>query len=100
MQAGEDDFHAREFLARVDVHGHAPAVVRHRDGVVLVQDDLDLVCMADDGLIDAVVHHFLHQVIGPGSVGVHARPFTHRLETGQYFDVGGGVGVGQVWVSS
>ena len=82
VQAGEDDFHAGEFLARVYIHGYAPAVVCHRDGVVLVQDDLDLVCVFDDGLIDAVVHHFLHQVIGPGSVGVHARPLAHRLETG------------------
>src|SRR3989338_10565498 len=40
--------------------------------------------------VDAVVDEFLGQVVGPASVGVHARAFSHRVEAGKDFD---GIGV-------
>ena len=82
VQAGQDHFHTGEIFTGVLVHGHAPAVIRDRDGVVLVQGDLNLVRMANDGLIDAVVDDFLHHVIGPGGIGVHPGTLAHRFETG------------------
>jgi hypothetical protein len=38
-------------------------------------------------LIDAVVDDFMSKVVRPSGVGVHAGAATHRLESGQDFDV-------------
>ena len=37
VQPGKNDFHAGQVLTRMVVHGHAPAIVGHRDRVILVQ---------------------------------------------------------------
>ena len=52
-----------------------------------MQGDFDAVGMAGTGLIDAVIDHFLYQMVRSGGVGVHARPFTDGIQTGQDFNV-------------
>src|SRR5690606_3387606 len=93
VQLGEDQLDAGDAFFRVDVHRHAAAVVDHFQRVVLVEDHLDGRGVAGQRLVDAVVDDFLGQVVGARGVGVHARALAHRVQTGQYFDGIGVVGV-------
>ena len=90
VEPGEDQLDAADAFLRVDVHRHAAAVVADFDRAVAVEIDGDFAGMARKGLIDAVVDDFLHEVIRPGDIGVHARALSDRVEPGEHFD---GVGV-------
>src|SRR5690606_7322650 len=82
----------------LDVRRNAAAVVQHRDGVVGVDGDDDLVAVARQRLVHGVVHHLEDQVVQAGAVGgvadVHAGALPHRLQPLQDLD-GGGVVAGQ-----
>ena len=72
----------------------AAAVVRDGDGVVRMDDDLDLVGLAGQGLVDGVVDDLVDQVMeaaGAGRADVHARPLANGLEALQDRDVLGAV---------
>jgi hypothetical protein len=45
--------------------------------------------MAGDSLVHTVVNDFLRQMVGPGGIGVHARPFADRIQTAEDFYRGG-----------
>ena len=84
VQAGHDHFHRGQVLAGVQLHGNAPAVVLHRDAVVRMDLDLDVVAMPAHGLVDGVVHHLVDQVVQAlhaGVADVHGRALPHRLQT-------------------
>ena len=91
VKGGEYDLDPGLALLGVHIHRHAAAVVGHRQRAILVQYDIDLVGVAGQCLIDAVVDHFLGEVVGSGSIGIHARAFAYRLQAGQDFDVLGSV---------
>ena len=93
VQAGEDELDAAHFLLGMDVDRHAAAVVRDLQGAVLEEGDVDLLAVAGDRLIDAVVDDLVGQVVGPRGVRVHARAAAHGLQAGEDFDIGGGVGL-------
>jgi hypothetical protein len=42
--------------------------------------------MTAKSLIYRVINDLLREVIRPGGVGVHPGPFTHWLQSGQYFN--------------
>ena len=81
VQAREDQLRAAHLLLRVDVDRHAAAVVRDLERAVLVERDVDLLAVAGDRLIDAVVDDFVREVIGARGVRVHARPSPDGFET-------------------
>ncbi len=90
VEHGEDDLGGGLLLLGHRVDGDAAAVVRDRDGVVRVDDDLDLVGLAGEGLVDGVVDDLVDQVMeaaGAGRADVHARALADRLETLQDGDV-------------
>ena len=90
VQFGHDHLHRGHAFLGMDVHGDAAAVVAHGDAVVGVQDDGDVGAEAGHGLVDGVVHHFVHQVVQAAHVGgtdVHGRALAHR---GQPFENGNG----------
>jgi hypothetical protein len=91
VQAGEDQLDAADFLLRMDVDRHAAAVIHHLQRVVLVQRQGDVLAVAGNRLIDAVVDDLVRQVIGPRGVGVHARAAAHRVQAAQHFDIGCGI---------
>ena len=62
VQFGHDHLHRGHAFLGMDVHGDAAAVVAHGDAVVGVQDDGDAGAEAGHGLVDGVVHHFVHQM--------------------------------------
>ena len=85
VETGHDHLHRADLLTLVLVDRHAATIIGHTGRTILVQHYLDAVCMASDGLIHAVVYHLLHQVIGPLSLGIHARPAAHGLQAGKNF---------------
>ena len=87
-----DDLHAADAFLRMLVDRHSAAVVGDGEGVVVVEGDGDFVAVAGDRLVRGVVDHFLREVIRPLRGGVHSRPFTDGLETGEYFNCRGVVG--------
>ena len=92
VQAGEDQLDPGDAVLRVHIHGHAPAVVADGDGAPLFQHHLDAPGVARKRFVDAVIHHFLHQVVRPGRVRVHAGTFADGLKTREYLDRFGRIG--------
>ena len=83
VQSREDQLDATDAIFRVDVHRHATAVVLHLDRAVGEQGDADARCMAGQRLVDAVVDHFLNELVGARGIGVHARSLAYRVEACQ-----------------
>ncbi len=80
VQPREDQLDTAHLLLRMDVDGHATAVVGDLQRAVLEEDDVDLLAVPREGLIDAVVDDLMGQVIGPRGVRVHAGPAPHGLQ--------------------
>jgi len=93
MQAREDELDAAHLLFRMDVDRHAAAIVGDFERAVLVEHDVDALCVPGHRLVDRVVDDFVREMIRAARVGVHARPATYRFEPTQNFDVGSGVGL-------
>ena len=96
VQAGHDDLDPGQPGARLDVDRDAAAVVPDLDRAVRAQIDLDPGAVAAQRLVDGVVDDLPQAVDQPPGVGgpdVHARPLADRLQTLQYQEVPGGIGV-------
>ena len=85
----EDDFHGG--LARLmHIRGDAAAVVRDGAAPVLIDGHFDVRAVSGQRLVDAVVHHFVHQMMkAPGRCGadVHPRTEAHRFQSFQHADI-------------
>jgi hypothetical protein len=92
VQLGENHLDARQLFLGVLVHRHAAPVVSDLERTVLVDGYLDLLAVPCKRLVNAVVDDLVREMIGPGRVGVHARPPAHRFQPAQDFDVRGVVG--------
>ena len=89
MQAGENYFHARNAQRGMQVHRHAPAIIPHGGGAVLIQRHSHLRGIAAHGLVDGVIHDLPQQMMQPpGARGadIHARPHAYRIQPLQYFN--------------
>jgi hypothetical protein len=86
MQAGEDQLDAADLFLGMDIDGHASPVIANLERAVLENSDVDLLRVAAEGLIDAVVDDFVREMIRPGCVGVHARAAPNRLQPGENLD--------------
>src|SRR5690606_16309338 len=80
VEFGENQLYPGNPLFRVDIHRHAAAIVRYRQGAVLVQGHLDLTRMTGQGFVNTVVDDFLGQVVRTGGVGIHPRAFANGVE--------------------
>ena len=79
----------------LDVHRNAPAVVGDGDGVPGVDGDGDVFAVTGQGLVDGVVHDFVHQMVQAGDGGgadVHTRTLPHRLQALQNLNLGRVIG--------
>ncbi len=110
VQLRHDDLGRRslEIVIILDVGRNAAPVVDHGNGIVRVDDDLDVVAVPRQRLVDRVVHDLEHHVVQPGAVGrvpdVHAGALAHRIESLEDLDAVGvvfgrraAVGMGQFW---
>ena len=101
VQLGQRDLGGRalRLVLVVELHAgrDAAAVVDHRDRVVGVDGDDDVVAEARERLVDRVVDHLEHEVVQAGAVGrvadVHAGALAHRLQPFQDLDRAFAVGV-------
>jgi hypothetical protein len=83
VEDGQHDLRRGALLLLHRVDRDTSPVVGDRDGVVRVDDDLDLVGLAGEGLVHGVVDHLVDQVVestGAGRADVHARPLPDGLE--------------------
>ena len=94
VELREDYGHGRQSLLRHDVDRDARSVVSDGDGVVRMEDHLDVIRTAREGLVDRVVDDLEDEVMepsGPCRTDVHAGSQTNRLEALQNGDVFCGV---------
>ena len=90
MEHGHHDFDAGLPDFRHDIDGNPAAVVRDRDAVVLVDDDVDPVAVTGERLIDAVVYDFEDQVVeaaAAGAADIHPGPLPNALEPLENLDL-------------
>ena len=96
VQLGHHDLSSGNFFA-IDIHrvdGNAAAVIDHRDGVVDVDGNLDLVGEAGERFVNGVVHYFVNEMVQPQLTrrpDVHGGAFADGFHAAQHFDRVGGV---------
>ena len=73
VERRQNHFNTGYTLFWMDVHRHAAAIVADRQRTVLVQHHIDPLGVPGESFVDAVVDHFLRQMVGPSGIGVHAR---------------------------
>ena len=94
VQHGKHDLGSRTLgfvlVVELDADGDTPAVIRHGDRVIAMNDDLDIVAMPGQRFVDGVVHHLKHHVMQARTVGsvadVHAGTLAHGLQTFKLLD--------------
>ncbi len=91
VQTREDQLDAADFFLRMNVDGHAAAVVHHFERIVFEQRDGDFLGVPRQCFVDAVVDDLVRQMVRARGVRVHAWPAPHGLQAAQDFDVGRGV---------
>src|SRR5690606_8702104 len=83
VQLGQDDLDTGQTGLRLDVDGNAPAVVPDLHRTVVVEDHVDVVAVAAEGLVHGIVDDLPQTVQQTATVGrpdVHAGPFTDGFE--------------------
>ena len=88
VQAGQNEFDARNFFLRVNIDRHATAIVADFDGAILVHRHFDFLAVAGERLVDTVVDDFVGEMVWPGRIRIHARPAPHGLKAAQDLDIG------------
>ncbi|VVB71778.1 Uncharacterised protein [uncultured archaeon] len=92
MQDSHHDLQGRPVELRMIVYGDASTVIRHGDAAVLVERHFDLFAVATQGLIHAVVHYFIDQVVQPQGIrtaDIHGRPAPDCLKAFKNLDLAG-----------
>jgi hypothetical protein len=94
MQDTHDDLGGGAFrfvlVIELDADRNAPAVVGDGDGIIRVDNHLDVVAVARQGFVDGVVENLEDHVVQTGAVlgiaDVHAGTFAYRLQAFQLLD--------------
>ena len=80
MQLSQDNFNPTLTIFRMDIDGHAAAVIDYFQRAVLEQGDIDALGMTGQRLVDGIVDDFVRKVIRPAGIRIHARPATNWIE--------------------
>ena len=92
VQLGQDDFCGAtpELVILVNVGRDAPAVVRHRDRVIRMDRDDDLVAVPGQRFVDRVVDDLEDHMVQARAIGrisdVHAGALAHGLQALEHLD--------------
>ena len=81
MQLGQNHLDAGNALLGMYIDRHAPAIIADQHRAVFIQDHINCRGMACHRLIDTVIDDFLHQMVGPCGVRVHAGTLSYRLQS-------------------
>ena len=95
VQLGINHLYGGNAQLRVNVRGHAPAVVGNLAGAVLFQGNGNFTGEAVGGLVNGVVHDFPDQMMqspGTGGANIHTRTHANGVQSFQNLDVLCGVG--------
>ena len=90
MQDGEYHLNRRNARLMIDSHGNAAAIVRYRHGIIRIDDHLNGITVAGQGLVNRIVHDLINQMVKASAGGrsdVHARPFPNSLQALQNLDL-------------
>ena len=90
MQDGEDNLYRGDFFLGVQINRNATTVVDNRNGVVLVDGNLDMIAKAGKRFVYRVVDDLVHQMVEAARTrraDVHARAFAHSFKALQNLDV-------------
>ena len=63
----------------MQINGHPATIVTDHHGIVFLQNDHNFVGVAFQRFIDAIIDHFLGQVVGTRRFGIHTRPFSNGI---------------------
>ena len=92
VERGEDDFERGAVLRGVHIDGNAAAFVLDGERAVGVDDDVNLVAVASEGLVDGVIDDFVDEVVVAAFARVadiHGGAFAHGLHAFEDGDVCG-----------
>src|SRR5690606_3088058 len=90
MQYGHDQLQRRLIFLFIDTCWNPPAIVCYGDGIIFMDNDLDIVAETSHGFVNGVIHHLVYQVVQSFDTGVtdiHRRPLTNGLQSFQYLNV-------------
>jgi len=79
----------------MDINGNAAAVINDRNAFVFVDAHFNFIAGAGQGFIDAVIHHFIDEVMQTPHrdiADIHRRAQPHRLQTLENLNLAGIVG--------
>jgi hypothetical protein len=102
MEYGHYDFQCRFLFFLVVIGRDSAAVIRHRNGIVFMDNAVDNVAKSSQGLINRVIYYLINQVVQssyPDISDVHGGTLSDGLETFQNLYVFSGVIVASVPVS-
>ena len=63
MQDGHDDLKSRLLFFGVHSGWNTAAVVRNGDGIIFVDEDVDVITIASQRFVDGVVYNFVYEVV-------------------------------------
>ena len=69
MKRKHGDLDARYLFSRMDVDGNSSPVIGDRDGVILMDDDADLITVTRHRFVDGVVDDLVDKMMEPASGG-------------------------------
>ncbi|SQI28983.1 Uncharacterised protein [Serratia plymuthica] len=84
MQHGHDDLRRRNPFLFVNTGRDTTAVILYRNGVIGMDDHLNVTTVARECFVDSVVHNLEYHVVQTGAIigvaDIHARALTHRIQ--------------------
>ena len=86
MEHGVNHFQGRPSGLGLNIHGDTTAVIGDGDGVTRVDGDGDMLTVPCQGLVDGVVHDFVHQVVQArrgGGADIHTGALPNSFQSFQ-----------------
>ena len=84
MEPGENQLKGAYALCGVHVHRNTPSVILNPDNIVILQSHGYLGAIAGHGLVYAVVHNLVYQMVQSGracGTNIHTRSEPYRLKS-------------------
>src|SRR5215510_12934766 len=90
VELGKHNFCGGDFFRLMNVHRNSTTIVDHRDAIIDVNRDINLVAITGQSLVNGVVHTFIHEMMKSpftGVTDVHSGALSDRFQPFQNFYV-------------